>query len=252
VQRLARAVSAGAQDADTIRQLEDELEAGRAKSLAERAELRCSLAFESERIVQQEMSLYSVRQEFQNAKAAGEATKKQLAESAITAGVCKKRCDTLQASQRDVGKELSGVEERLARAVSAGAKDAGTIRLLEDELEAGRAKWLAVKAELGCSLAFESERNVQLQASPKVQAAARQAAIAAKAMQPRSIGASREWEKGASGLRPHAYHFRMPRAGPLGNCRRGIELRARGRRRHRLHTKHSSPNCRVRLQTHET
>ena len=49
--------------------------------------------------------------------------------------------------------------------MSAGAKDADTIRLLEDELEAGRAQWLAVKAELGCSLAFESERNVQLQAS---------------------------------------------------------------------------------------
>ena len=55
--------------------------------------------------------------------------------------------------------------------------------------------------------------------------------------------------EGASGLRPHAYYYRMPRAGPLGNCRRGIELRARGRRRHRLHTKHSSPNCRVRLQS---
>ena len=165
MQRLARAVSAGAQDAVTIRQLEDELEAGRAKSLAERAELRCSLAFESERIVQLEMSLSSVLQEFQKARAADEATKKQLAESAITAGVSKKRCDTLQACQRDVGKELSGVEERLARAVPAGAKDAGTMRLLEDGLAAGRAQWLAVKAELGCSLAFESERNVQLQAS---------------------------------------------------------------------------------------
>jgi hypothetical protein len=64
-----------------------------------------------------------------------------------------------------LGKELSGVEERLAWAVTAGAKDAGTIRLLEDELEAGRATCLAVKAELGCSLAIESERNVQLQAS---------------------------------------------------------------------------------------
>ena len=106
--------------------------------------MRCSLAFESERIVQLEMSLSSVLQEFQKARAADEATKKQLAESAITAGVSKKRCDTLQACQRDVGKELSGVEERLARAVSAGAKDAGTIRLLEDELAAeGRVALLA-------------------------------------------------------------------------------------------------------------
>ena len=61
--------------------------------------------------------------------------------------------------------ELSGVEERLARAVSAGAQDADTIRQLEDELEAGRAKWLAERAELRCSLASESERNVHLEAS---------------------------------------------------------------------------------------
>jgi chromosome segregation ATPase len=165
VEWLAWAVSAGAQDADTIRQLEDELKAGRATCLAGRADLGCSLAFESERNVQPETSLSSVQQEFQKAREAGESVKKQLAESANTAGVCKKRCDTQQACQRDAGKELSGVEERLAWAVSAGAKDADTIRLLEDELEAGRAQWLAVKAELGGSLAFESERNVQLQAS---------------------------------------------------------------------------------------
>ncbi len=71
--------------------------------------MRCSLAFESERIVQLEMSLSSVLQEFQKARAAGEATKKQLPESEGTAGDCKKRCDALQASQRDAGQDLSGV-----------------------------------------------------------------------------------------------------------------------------------------------
>ena len=39
-----------------------------------------------------------------------------------------------------------------------------------------------------------------------------------KAMQPRSIGASRERGKEASGLRPHAYHYRLPRLQrPLGD-----------------------------------
>ena len=127
--------------------------------------MRCSLAFESERNVQLKASLSSVRHEFQKAREAGEASKKQLPESVVTAGDCKKRCVTLQASLHDAVQELSGVEDRLARAVSAGAQDADTIRQLVDELEAGQAKWLAVRAELGCSLASESEQNVHLEAS---------------------------------------------------------------------------------------
>ena len=57
--------------------------------------MRCSLAFESERNVQLKASLSSVRHEFQKAREAGEASKKQFAESEGTAGDCKKRCDTL-------------------------------------------------------------------------------------------------------------------------------------------------------------
>jgi len=46
-----------------------------------------------------------------------------------------KRCDALQASLRDAGQELSGVEDQLSRAVSAGANDVSIIRQLEEQLD---------------------------------------------------------------------------------------------------------------------
>jgi len=144
-------VSAGAKDADTIRLLEDELEAGRAQWLAVKAELGGSLAFESERNVQLQALLSSVRQELHKAREAGEASKQTLAVSEGTAGDCKKRCDALRASLRDAGRELSGVAQRLARAVSSGAKDADSIRQLEDELEAGQTKCHALNPSGTCS-----------------------------------------------------------------------------------------------------
>jgi hypothetical protein len=70
--------------------------------------------FESEMNVQLQASLSSVRQELHKAREAGEASKQKLAVSKGTAGDCKRRCDALQASQRDAGKELSGVVEWLA------------------------------------------------------------------------------------------------------------------------------------------
>ncbi len=82
---------------------------------------------------------------------AGEASKKNLAVTDGTAGDCKRRCDALQASQRDDGKELSGVVQRLARAVSSVAQDAVTIRQLEDELEAGQTKCHALNPSGTCS-----------------------------------------------------------------------------------------------------
>jgi chromosome segregation ATPase len=163
-EQLARAVSAGAKDADAIRQLEEELSSCRAKWLAERAELGCSLASECERSKELEALLSDVQQELRLASQTVDATKKELAESEATAGDYMQRCDALQASLRDARQELGGVEEQLARAVSAGAKDADAIRQLEEELSSCRAKWLAERAELGCSLASECERSKELEA----------------------------------------------------------------------------------------
>ena len=75
-------MSAGAKDADTIRLLEDELEAGQTKCHALNPRERAAAGVAVQRAS-------GVSQSEQ----AGEASKKQLPESEGTADDCKKRCD---------------------------------------------------------------------------------------------------------------------------------------------------------------